>query len=596
MIETGGTGDVGRVLRWRGIDPALVRQLGTWLVVLGGAALLPLALHLDPYYTSLLTTGGSYAVAVLGLVVLTGWAGQISLAQGMFFGLGSYCLALGTTEWHWPFLTCLGVGIVVAVAAGAALGMATLRVGTHYLAMVTLSIQLIFSLVLVNWVTVTHGSDGVIGILRPSVGGLSFADSTRYLSLVLGVLVLIAWCVWMLLRSRLGRLMAAVRDDELAAEAAGVATLQIKVLAFSISAALASLGGALFAANLSYISPGSFGFPVAILFLAMALIGGSRSVMGACCGAFLLVLVPQWLQFLGSVYYAIYGLVIVGVIIYMPDGAAGFVVAQWRRWAPARKLAPPRSFHEFKPRTIARTKLLEVRGLEKTFGGVVALDRIDMVIDAGEVHALIGPNGSGKTTLINVLCGVYRATKGTVHLEGVQVGRVPPHRLAEMGVTRTFQLIRLFPTLSVFDNVRVGTAGQWWARRPESDAAWAALRLVGADGFAGEVVSNLPQGHRKLAEIARALTRQPALIMLDEPAGGLNPTEKGELVNVIRTLRALGVTVLIVEHDMSFVRTVADRVTVLDSGRKIAEGPPREVLRDPVVVAAYLGTVGHDSA
>lgn len=559
-----------------------------WLAALVAAAALPFALGLDPYYTSLLTIAASYVLPVLGLAVLTGFAGQISLAQGMFFGIGAYCLALGTTRWHLSFALAVLVGIGLALVVGAALGTATLRIGGHYLAMVTLSIQLIFSLLLINWVSVTEGSDGVMGIPRPTFPGLSFNNSTRYLSLMLGAGVVFAACVWILGRSRLGRSMAAVRDDELAAGTAGVPTLWVKVAAFCVSAALAAIGGAFFAANLSYISPGSFDFSVSILFLAMALIGGSRSVVGSCVGAFLLVLLPEWLRFLGSIYYAIYGLALLAVIVYMPEGAAGAVASFWRQRRP-RRIVQPDAFEELPTRAVTDQVLVELRGVRKAFGGVVAIDGVDMSIRAGEVHALIGPNGSGKTTLINMLSGVYRPSGGSICLNGHDLSRMPPHKIAALGVTRTFQLIRLFASLSVFDNVRLGAGVRWRAHWAETQRAWAALRLVGAERFASESASQLPQGHRKLVEIARALARQPAMIMLDEPAGGLNPAEKLQLVSVIRAIQRLGVTVLVVEHDMAFVRRVADRMTVLNYGRKIAEGKTSDVLSDPTVIDVYVG-------
>jgi branched-chain amino acid transport system permease protein len=388
-----------------------------------------------------------------------------------------------------------------------------------------------------------------------------------------------------------------VRDNELAASVAGIDVYRIKVTAFALCALLGGLGGALFAGGFSYVSPDQFSFAESIVFMTMGLLGGIASPIGAAIGTGLLILIPEWLRFLKSVpglYLAIYGLAVILIIIFMPDGIWGSIARLFRRAAPPPGVAAKL---ELVPEEGDGTAALEVRNLAKHFGGLKAVDDVSFTVARGTVHALIGPNGSGKTTTLNVLSGLYSATGGHVILAGRDITAVAAHARAAAGVGRTFQNIRLFRSMTALENVMIG------AQRPGNRLieagggnraalamrAQAALTFVGLGARANEAVTAFSYGHQRLIEIARALAANPTLLLLDEPAAGLNTGEKRELHDLLTRIASYNLTIVIVDHDMTLVSEAADRITVLNFGRRIADGESTAVLRHPDVIAAYLG-------
>jgi branched-chain amino acid transport system permease protein len=556
---------------------------GLYTAAAAAAVVAALLNPLSAYWLNVLMEAVSYAIAVLGLTIVLGYAGQINLAQAAFFGLGAYSVALGTTDFALSFWVALPIGVVVAAFAGAVLGLTSLRLGGHYLAMVTISFQTILTLVLTNWIGLTHGPDGVKDIARPAL----FAASGRYLALCIAALFVVAWLVWRLKTTRLGRAMQAVRDNELAANVVGVNGYATKVAAFTLSAVLGGFGGGLFAGGFAYVSPDQFSFSESVVFLTMVLLGGATAPAGAVLGTGLLILLPEWLRFLKSIYLAVYGAAVILIMVFMPDGIWGYAVTLWRRLSPGHSvdcgLIAPLAFKD-------SAVILSVRGLSKHFGGLKAVDQVDLAIRRYTAHALIGPNGSGKSTLLNVVNGIWPPTSGAVILDDVDITRLPPHRRAAQGLGRTFQNIRLFGAMSVLDNVTVGAErpGRRGALSSECQAL-AALDFVGLADRAGAPVGSLSYGHQRHVEIARALAGSPKLLLLDEPGAGLNHVEKEELVRLLKRLKGHGLTVLIIDHDMAMVEQVADHITVLNFGRCIADGTPADVLRHPDVIAAYLG-------
>lgn len=564
------------------------------LVVAAALPILPFVFSVNGYFLNIFMQVATYGVAVLGMTVVLGYTGQINLAQGAFFGMGAYAVALGTTVYGLSFWVALPIGILVAGVAGFVLGLTTLRLGGHYLAMITISFQEIFDLVMVNWAGFTHGPDGVAGIARPSLFGFQLADDRAYLLFCAAVLYLMVALVWWLPKTRLGRAMRAVRENEMAAEVAGIPTLMTKVAAFTLCAALAGIGGALYAAGFAYVSPDNFSFKTSIDFLTMALLGGAQSPFGSVLGTVLLILLPEWLRFLKEIYLAVYGLAVILIMVFMPEGMWGIGKSLWQRFRkPDASVTDRIAPLQLDVPVEGGGPMLHLKDVAKHFGGLKAVDSIDIRVARGTVHALIGPNGSGKTTTLNILSGIYRATSGAILVDGRDVTHTTPHIRAGYGVGRTFQNIRLFPALSALENVMVGAQRAHNPLPPGYAAlrerALAALGFVGMADRANLIVKNLPYGHQRLVEIARALAGHPKLLLLDEPAAGLNQTEKQELVELLKRLRGHGLTIFLIEHDMGLIEQVSDRISVLNFGRKIADGTPEEVLRHPEVIKAYLG-------
>jgi branched-chain amino acid transport system permease protein len=574
--------------------PLLLRHLPYFI---GAAILVGLAagMRFDGYVLNILMQATTFSIAVFGLSVVLGLCGQINLAQAAFFGFGAYAVGLGTADLHLSFWLCLLGGVVVTFIAGAFLGASTLRLGGHYLAMVTISFQQIVTLVMINAIWLTHGPDGVSHIGRPAL----FQDSQSYLAFCVAALAIVGYVVWHLPDTRLGRAMRAVRDNELAAGVNGIDVFRTKVYAFAICAALGGLAGGLFAGGFAYVSPDQFSFAESIVFLTMSLLGGVASPIGSVIGTGLLILIPEWLRFLKSVpglYLAIYGLFVILIVRFMPDGIWGFVSAAFERWRAQIKAQPAVKALQLKPATVGGDVVLEVTGLSKYFGGLKAVDGVDIAVRRGGVHALIGPNGSGKTTTLNVLSGLYKATAGKIVLDGTDITSMPTHQRTAAGLGRTFQNIRLFRSMTALENVEIG------AERPGNsmvghggdaaltERAMEALTFVGLGNRANELISSFSYGHQRLIEIARALASNPTLLLLDEPAAGLNSTEKLELHELLKRIAAQGLTILIIDHDMTLVSEAAQHITVLNFGRRIADGESMAVLRHPDVVSAYLGS------
>ncbi|WP_024508750.1 branched-chain amino acid ABC transporter ATP-binding protein/permease [Bradyrhizobium sp. ARR65] len=574
--------------------PLIVRHL-PYFVAAAILVALAAGMQFDGYVLNILMQATTFSIAVFGLSVVLGLCGQINLAQAAFFGFGAYAVGLGTADLHMSYWLCLLAGCLAALVAGAFLGMSTLRLGGHYLAMVTISFQQIVTLVMINAIWLTHGPDGVSNIGRPAL----FSTSQGYLAFCVAVLAIVGYIVWHLPDTKLGRAMRAVRDNELAAGVNGIDVFRTKIYAFGICAVLGGLAGGLFAGGFAYISPDQFSFADSIVFLTMSLLGGVASPIGSAIGTGLLILIPEWLRFLKSVpglYLAIYGLFVILIIRFMPDGIWGFVANIFERWRAKTQAPAAVKPLLLKPAMVGGDIVLEVRGLSKHFGGLKAVDGVDIAVRRGGVHALIGPNGSGKTTTLNVLSGLYKATSGSIMLDGTDITNMPPHQRTAAGLGRTFQNIRLFRSMTALENVEIGAerrgntmVGQG-GDAALTERAMEALTFVGLGHRANELITSFSYGHQRLIEIARALAGNPTLLLLDEPAAGLNSTEKLELHELLKRIAAQGLTILIIDHDMTLVSEAAQHITVLNFGRRIADGESMAVLRHPDVVSAYLGS------
>ena len=561
------------------------------------------------YFTHLFTTIAYSTIVVLGLNVLIGFSGQISLGHAGFYGVGAYTTALLATSFGWSLWVTVPSAVAVAALAGLVLALPAIRTKGLYLAVITIAFGFVVEILSQRWVELTGGTMGVYGV--PTFSWLGAPVSARgYFYVVAATALVVQVATNTLMGSLWGKTLTAVKDSEDAAAAVGVHVLRWKVLAFVISAGYAGLGGAFFAHQNGYINSDAFTFSTSLFYLVALIVGGLGHRYGAVAGVLVLTLLNQISARLYEYRFFTLGILLLGVLIFMPFGLAGGASALLRRVRRPRALVTdevPEAILALvvePPAVPAGEPVLVAEGLHKHFGGVAAVDGVDLTVDGGCVHALIGPNGAGKSTFVNLVTGRLLPDSGTVVCAAVRLDGLPSYRRARRGVIRTFQNLQLFTDLSVADNVLVGAhrhvhasalefaLGLPRARHAEAECGRrtdALLDALGLTALADRRPDEVAYGHRKLIELARALAASPTVLLLDEPVAGLNATEAERIRELLVALRARGVTILLIEHNMDFVMKVSDRVTVLNFGQKIAEGTPGEIQRDARVLEAYLG-------
>jgi branched-chain amino acid transport system permease protein len=596
----------------------------TILRVLGGLIIIAIPfLVKSDYWLHLFIMSGIYVFLCLAANLLMGYTGQVSLAFQSFYAIGAYTAALLIIHFNMPFFANFVAAGIASGIVGLILGLPAIRLSGHYLAIASLGFAVIVEIVIQNWDSVTKGYKGLTGIKPPGIAflGYQFSSKVSYYFLISSLLAFTLYFFSKLLKSKTGRAFRAIRENEIAARASGINVSYYKLLAFAISSLLAGFAGAFYAQYILFVSPEIAGFGELVNIFAMTIVGGIGSIAGSVIGATFLTFLPEMMRALKDYRLIIYGSLLLIMILFMPKGI-WFLLAKLRSYFEpfsskrdenGRKQvetlsqvsvsendrhlpAPVRKEHPF----------LEVKGIDKSFSGIQANSKISFQIEEGQILSIIGPNGSGKTTLLNVISGYYPKDSGSITFNGRRIDGLRPDQIAALGCVRTFQISRLFHEMTVMENLLVGMhlkssfsladelLNTPKKRRTEEKLIQKAtgllrdfdLSLCGREGAA-----EVPYGLQRIVEILRAIGPDPRLILLDEPACGMNLQEVESLKRMLKLIQGRGATIILVEHVMDVVMDVSDRIIVLNYGKQIAEGRPDEIQSNSEVRRAYLGEI-----
>ena len=594
-------------------------------------------LPVNGFYIFLAQTFFYTAIAVTGLNLLLGLSGQMSIGQAGFYALGAYGSALTSLKLGWPVPLSITFGVLIAAIGGGLVGVFALRTRGLYLAMTTLAVGYILDIVGQRWISLTGGAMGLSGV--PSLDlGFPKMSATVFFYVSGASLIIVQLLADFINQSRLGRNLRAIRESEVFAASVGVDVSFWKAAIFAFAAALAGLGGAFFAHQSGYVGSDAFSVRLSIALLIATVVGGLSTKTGPLLGTLILMAIVEVIADIHKYGLLIYGSILLIVLLAFPKGAAGLISSLALRFkggtslsgtsanassdssatatatpdnagrdapanAAASELAPATSKTGALPMQQGGNTSLSIQGISKSYSGLKAVDQVSVEVKPKTIHGLIGPNGAGKSTIINMIAGIYRADEGSIHLGDLDLSSLDIAKRANLGLARTFQNLQLIEGVSVLDNVLLGVAHKHSYGKDfvtfisggelegdERKEAFAILEFFGLAQFADRLPTQLPYGHRKLIELARAIAQRPKMLLLDEPIAGMNTQEAKAIAQVIRKLREHGITILLVEHNMEFVMSVCDTISVLNFGKLIACGTPAEIQNNPEVIEAYLGT------
>lgn len=587
-------------------------------------------LPINGFYLFLAQTFFYTAIAVTGLNLLLGLSGQMSIGQAGFYALGAYGSALTSLKLGWPVPLSITFGVLIAAIGGGLVGVFALRTRGLYLAMTTLAVGYILDIVGQRWISLTGGAMGLSGV--PSLDlGFPKISATVFFYVSGASLIVVQLLADFINQSRLGRNLRAIRESEVFAASVGVEVSLWKAAIFAFAAALAGLGGAFFAHQSGYVGSDAFSVRLSIAFLIATVVGGLGTKTGPLLGTLILLAIVEVIAGIDKYGLLIYGSILLIVLLAFPKGAAGVIDSLAQRFksgaslagatgdgskpeqggagtgtpegATVSGLASATSKADALPIQQSGNTSLSVQNISKSYSGLKAVDQVTVEVKPNTIHGLIGPNGAGKSTIINMIAGIYRADEGSIHLGDLDLSSLDIAKRANLGLARTFQNLQLIEGVSVLDNVLLGIAHKnsyshdfvTWLSGGELEGnerkeAFAILEFFGLAQFAERLPTQLPYGHRKLIELARAIAQRPKMLLLDEPIAGMNTQEAKAIAQVITKLRSHGITILLVEHNMEFVMSVCDTISVLNFGKLIACGTPAEIQNNPEVIEAYLGT------
>ncbi len=581
------------------------------LIVLCTAIVLFAPLFVPSYPLYILSLCLINITAVLGVNIVMGFAGQVSLGHAGFAAIGSYTTALLTLHTGIPYWIALGAGSLLAAVAGCIIAMPALRLGPLCVAMVTFGFGMTVVLVAQNWMSLTNGPNGLT-IDVPRFLKWDLYPETFHFALA-AIVIVVFVLASNIINSWQGRAFTAIRDNELAATVMGIDLNHTKTLAFGIGAMIAGVSGGLYAGLAQFVNPDAFLFPVSITYVTMGILGGMGTIAGAAIGGSMLTVLPELLRGTAEYKDLLTGLLLLALLIFLPRGIIGLIAGK-RSISTAktnRSRRTQKRIYSIQTDQSAETKLprektlFEAQGIRVCFGGLVALDAVDISLSERQIHGIIGPNGAGKTTIFNVISGLTSTEKGYIRFNGTDITHLPVRQRSHLGIARTFQNVELFGQMTVLENVLLGAeavteqnffqmCGQTGVHLKREkqirDTALDLLDFVGLSSYGHLPAGSLAFGHQRLLEIARALSSKPRMLLLDEPAAGLTSSELESLMELIERIRSgLGISILLIGHTMRLVMGLSDQVSVLNQGRVIAEGDPSRVRRDTNVINAYLG-------